>query len=234
MAIGRASIAGSGTSLKSAPKRHFFATALSRPPANAGPSLGWSSLANTCKSADPDYVAGSATINPASPFAISIAMRVRPFVLWDIGSADRSSIDVAWLPSSVLPCLGTLIRKPGRSCSLPEQRTNAPPRERPAPCSIGRRRCRAGEPPMRTRLRCGAGAAPPRSSRSSPWRRNTGFSVRSARSRGTAAHMMWRSAVSTASSIPAAASIIASTAWARASTSRACSPRCIDGAPRRS
>ena len=67
---------------------------------------------------------------------------------------------------------------------------------RPAPCSTARR-CRAGGPPTKTRSRCAAGAAAPRSSpsrRSSPSIR---FSARSACAPAAAASTRWKSAAST-------------------------------------
>lgn len=148
------------------------------------------------------------------------------------GSAGRMSIDAARLPPSVPLCFGKLIRRADRSHSRRERRGNVARPERPALCSIDRRPCRAGGPPTRTRSRCAVGGAALRSLPSRRWNPISRSSALSARSRGAAASTRLRSVTSTASPIPVAASIIASTASGPANTSRACSPPCASAAPR--
>ena len=119
-----------------------------------------------------------------------------------------------------------------RNVSAPQAGTKRPVPAKARAVLDRPRRCRAGAPPTRTRSRCGAGADAPKSSRSSRWNRTSRSSARSACSPAAAASTRSRFAASTASPIPAAASIIASTASAPASTSRACWRPCASATRR--
>lgn len=130
----------------------------------------------------------------------------------------------------VLPCSGLLIRCLPRRARGGRRRVHV---ARPAPCSTARR-CRVGGPPTKTKSRCAAGAAEPRSSLSSQSSLSSRFSARSACAPVAVASTRWKSAASRASPIPVAASTIEPMALGRASTSRACWRRCGKAADARS
>ena len=74
------------------------------------------------------------------------------------------------------------------------RRQNVVGLERPAPCSIGLRRCKDGAPATRTRLRSPLARHAPRSSRSRRWNRSIPSSARSACARRAAASTRSKSA----------------------------------------